>query len=110
MAMMMTEMDLLMKDVMGSGYKAWNAVAIISGVNPNEAHFEDMYNEIVHFLENLVGGSRLSYPMPGEIELASRISLNFMMCSEHASLNVGLCVGEAQVTQSRPNNSNLPND
>lgn len=28
---------------------------IISGVNPNEAHFEDMYNEKLHFSENQVG-------------------------------------------------------
>ncbi|WMV45845.1 hypothetical protein MTR67_039230 [Solanum verrucosum] len=59
---MMTQMDLLTKHAMGSGYKAVNAVGINSGVNPNEVYSEAMYNEVVHFLPNQTGGSRLSYP------------------------------------------------
>ncbi|WMV45848.1 hypothetical protein MTR67_039233 [Solanum verrucosum] len=62
-AKMMTEMNLLMKHVMGSGSKAVNMVEV-RGVNLDEAHFEAMYNEELHFLENHKGGFRLSYPRP----------------------------------------------
>ncbi|WMV45849.1 hypothetical protein MTR67_039234 [Solanum verrucosum] len=65
MAMMMTQMDLLKKHIMGSGYKTGNVVSVNSGVNPNEAHFDAMYNEILHFLANQARGSRLSYPRSG---------------------------------------------
>ncbi|WMV29353.1 hypothetical protein MTR67_022738 [Solanum verrucosum] len=68
MAKMMTQRDLLSKHVMGSGWKAINAVRINSGVNPDKAHFEAMYNEEVHFLLNQRGGSPSNYPRPGKIQ------------------------------------------
>ncbi|WMV37368.1 hypothetical protein MTR67_030753 [Solanum verrucosum] len=61
---MMTQMDLLTKHVTGIDSMAMNAVEINSGVNPDEAYFEAMYNEEEQFLANQVGCSRPNYPRP----------------------------------------------
>uniref|UniRef100_M1DDD8 Uncharacterized protein n=1 Tax=Solanum tuberosum TaxID=4113 RepID=M1DDD8_SOLTU len=44
MAKMMNQLDLLSKNVIGSGTRALNIIGV-SGANPNDAHFEALYNE-----------------------------------------------------------------
>uniref|UniRef100_M1D838 Uncharacterized protein n=1 Tax=Solanum tuberosum TaxID=4113 RepID=M1D838_SOLTU len=49
---------------MGSGSRAVNAIGA-SRSNPDDAHFEDLYNKKVSFLANQGGGFRSNYPRPG---------------------------------------------
>uniref|UniRef100_M1B2U1 Integrase core domain containing protein n=1 Tax=Solanum tuberosum TaxID=4113 RepID=M1B2U1_SOLTU len=64
MAKIMTQLDLLSKNVIGSGLKSVNIVGV-GGSNPVEAQFEALYNEKVNFLANLGGGFRQNYPRSG---------------------------------------------
>jgi len=64
MAKMMIQLDLLSKNVMGSGLKSVNVVGI-GGANPEEAQFEVLYNNEVNFLANQGGGFRSNYPRSG---------------------------------------------
>uniref|UniRef100_M1DBJ4 Integrase core domain containing protein n=1 Tax=Solanum tuberosum TaxID=4113 RepID=M1DBJ4_SOLTU len=64
MAKMMTQLDILAKNVMGAGARSVNAVGV-GCVNPDEAKFEALYNEKVKFVPNQRGGYRANYPRPG---------------------------------------------
>ncbi|WMV30303.1 hypothetical protein MTR67_023688 [Solanum verrucosum] len=61
MAKMMTQINLLSENVMGGGTKSVNAVGTNSGQCPNDAKFEELYNEEVQYLGNQVGGSHTNY-------------------------------------------------
>uniref|UniRef100_M1DHC5 Integrase core domain containing protein n=1 Tax=Solanum tuberosum TaxID=4113 RepID=M1DHC5_SOLTU len=61
MAKMMTQLDILSKNVMGVGINSVNVVGV-GGTNPDEAQFERLYNEEVNFLANQGGGYRANNP------------------------------------------------
>ncbi|KAK4721335.1 hypothetical protein R3W88_011568 [Solanum pinnatisectum] len=65
MAKIMTLLDILAKNIMGVGTKSVDVVGV-GGVNPDEAHFEALYNEEMNFLANQGGGCRAKYPRSGE--------------------------------------------
>ncbi|WMV24976.1 hypothetical protein MTR67_018361 [Solanum verrucosum] len=48
----------------GGGYKVVDAVGANSGMSPDDAQLEAMYNKEVQFLSNEAGCSCLSYPSP----------------------------------------------
>uniref|UniRef100_M1DIL3 Integrase core domain containing protein n=1 Tax=Solanum tuberosum TaxID=4113 RepID=M1DIL3_SOLTU len=64
MAKIMTQLEILSKNVMGAGARNVNAVGV-GCVNPDEAKFEALYNENVNFLANQGGGYRSKYPRQG---------------------------------------------
>uniref|UniRef100_M1DDT7 Integrase core domain containing protein n=1 Tax=Solanum tuberosum TaxID=4113 RepID=M1DDT7_SOLTU len=63
MAKIMTQLDILSKNVMGAGARNVNVVGV-GCVNQDEAKFEALYNEEVNFLANQGGGYRANYPRP----------------------------------------------
>uniref|UniRef100_M1D9K5 Putative plant transposon protein domain-containing protein n=1 Tax=Solanum tuberosum TaxID=4113 RepID=M1D9K5_SOLTU len=64
MAKIMTQLDILSKNVMGVGAKTVNDMGV-GCVNPEEVKFEVLYNEEVNFLANQRGGYRANYPRKG---------------------------------------------
>uniref|UniRef100_M1BBA1 Integrase core domain containing protein n=1 Tax=Solanum tuberosum TaxID=4113 RepID=M1BBA1_SOLTU len=64
MAEIMTQLDILSKNVMGAGARSVNVVGV-GCVNPYEAKFEALYNVKVNFLSNQGGGHRSNYPRQG---------------------------------------------
>ncbi|TMW87515.1 hypothetical protein EJD97_019858 [Solanum chilense] len=64
MAKMITKLELLEYNVMGSFTRFVNDVGV-SRVNPDEAYFEALYNEEVIFLAKQRGGFHPNYPRPG---------------------------------------------
>uniref|UniRef100_M1AX07 Integrase core domain containing protein n=1 Tax=Solanum tuberosum TaxID=4113 RepID=M1AX07_SOLTU len=64
MAKIMTQLDILSKNVMGAGARGVNAEGV-GCANPEEANFEALYNEEVNFLANQCGGYHSNYPMQG---------------------------------------------
>uniref|UniRef100_M1DT25 Putative plant transposon protein domain-containing protein n=1 Tax=Solanum tuberosum TaxID=4113 RepID=M1DT25_SOLTU len=64
MAKIMTQLDILSKNVMGAGARSVN---VVGGrcVNPDEAKFEALYNKKLNFLANQGGGYRSNYPWQG---------------------------------------------
>uniref|UniRef100_M1DSX9 Integrase core domain containing protein n=1 Tax=Solanum tuberosum TaxID=4113 RepID=M1DSX9_SOLTU len=65
MAKMMTQLDILSKNLMGNGPRVVNVVGITSGANPENAHFKALCNEEVNFLANQGGGFHPSYLRQG---------------------------------------------
>ncbi|WMV08303.1 hypothetical protein MTR67_001688 [Solanum verrucosum] len=61
MAKIMTQLDILSKNVMGAGACVVNVVGVRC-VNTQEVNFEALYNEEVNFLANQGGGYRSNYP------------------------------------------------
>jgi len=64
MAKIMTQLDILSKNVMGAGTRGVNAIGIRCA-NPEESTFDALYNEEVNFLANQGGGYRSNYPRQG---------------------------------------------
>uniref|UniRef100_M1DVU7 Integrase core domain containing protein n=1 Tax=Solanum tuberosum TaxID=4113 RepID=M1DVU7_SOLTU len=64
MAKIMTQLDILSKNVMGAGARSVNVVGV-GCVNPEESKFEALYNEEMNFLANQGGGYRANYLRQG---------------------------------------------
>uniref|UniRef100_M1DLF7 Uncharacterized protein n=1 Tax=Solanum tuberosum TaxID=4113 RepID=M1DLF7_SOLTU len=63
MAKIMTLLDILSKNVMGTATRSFNVVGVGCAF-PDEASFDALYNEEVNFLANH-GGYRSNYPWQG---------------------------------------------
>lgn len=63
MAKLMTQLDILAKNVMGNGIRSVNFVGV-SGVNLEEVKFKVLFNEEVNFLANQEEGYCANYPRP----------------------------------------------
>ncbi|WMV41421.1 hypothetical protein MTR67_034806 [Solanum verrucosum] len=85
MAKIMTQMDLLMKHVIGVSYKVLNAVGANSGVSLDDAQFEAICNEDVLFLSNHVGVSRPSYPR----SVGIKVGIEIMMIVGEIKIEIG---------------------
>ena len=61
MANIMTQINILSKNVMDFGGRSVNALDV-GCINLHEAMFKLLYNEEVDFLTNQKGGYRVNYP------------------------------------------------
>lgn len=57
----MTQLDLLMKHVMGGGQKSVNAIGASGVVNSDNDNFKVLYNKEVQFVVNQMGSSWPSF-------------------------------------------------
>ncbi|KAK4716059.1 hypothetical protein R3W88_014397 [Solanum pinnatisectum] len=64
MAKIMTQLDILSKNVMGAGARSVDAMGI-GYANLDDEKFEALYNEELNFLANQGGGYRSNYPRQG---------------------------------------------
>uniref|UniRef100_M1DUX8 Integrase core domain containing protein n=1 Tax=Solanum tuberosum TaxID=4113 RepID=M1DUX8_SOLTU len=64
MAKIMTQLDILSKNVKGAGARGFNVVGI-GYENPEEMNFETLYNEEVNFRAKQGGGYHSNYPRKG---------------------------------------------
>uniref|UniRef100_M1DWK2 Integrase core domain containing protein n=1 Tax=Solanum tuberosum TaxID=4113 RepID=M1DWK2_SOLTU len=64
MAKIMTQLDILSKNVMGADARGVSVVGV-EGTNPEEMKFETLYNEEVNYLANQGSGYRSNYPRQG---------------------------------------------
>jgi len=64
MTKIMTQLDILSKNVMGAGARGVNIVGV-GGANPDEMKFEAMFAKEINFLANQGGGYRSNYPRQG---------------------------------------------
>uniref|UniRef100_M1DPA2 Athila retroelement ORF1 protein n=1 Tax=Solanum tuberosum TaxID=4113 RepID=M1DPA2_SOLTU len=60
LAKIMTQLDIMSKNVMGAGTRSVNVVGV-GCANPEESKFEALYNKEVNFLANQGGGYRSNY-------------------------------------------------
>uniref|UniRef100_M1DUF9 Uncharacterized protein n=1 Tax=Solanum tuberosum TaxID=4113 RepID=M1DUF9_SOLTU len=78
MAKILTQLNILSKNVMGAGARSVNAVGV-GCANPEEIKFEALYNEEVNFLANQGGAYRSNYPRQGDGSVESELKVQIEM-------------------------------
>uniref|UniRef100_M1DL69 Putative plant transposon protein domain-containing protein n=1 Tax=Solanum tuberosum TaxID=4113 RepID=M1DL69_SOLTU len=88
MAKIMTQLDILSKNVVGAGTRGVNVVGV-GCPNPDESKFEALYNEKVNFLANQGGGYRSNYPRPKVAGIPPRKKAKGIKINEDATASRG---------------------